>query len=97
MLLSIKHEELPESDGEEQYNDNTFNDYDSEEHEDIHEATTEDSHKENEASRVAKTEIDISPMMPFTVETVTEPQISTNMFECYLCHKSWKTAGTITH
>lgn len=97
VLLNIKHEELQESDGEEHYPDNAFNerDSDSDEHEVNHATTSEERHEESAADHVAKTEVDISPMMPFIVEAVSEAQIGSNIFECYLCHKSWKTAGTI--
>lgn len=89
-MLTIKQEENLSSDGE-QYNDHTFNDGDSDyEENDASKVTAnEEKHEDNEDAK----KDNIISMAPFMAQTVIEPQTDSNMFECYLCHKTWKTAG----
>lgn len=102
-LLSIKQEEPVSSDGEhgEPFNDNTLSDSDGEGHETAdagHQvAVNTTKYEENEANDDGKKD-NILAMVPFMAETVIEPPpAASNMFECYLCHKTWKSAGNLTY
>lgn len=104
VLLSIKQEEELLSDGE-QYVDNTFSDSDGDEHDATNDATANDAIKtpnttkdeDSGANDDTKNGSILATMVPFLAETVIEPPTTSNMFECYLCHKSWKTAGSLTY
>lgn len=96
VLLSIKLEELPTSDGE-HYVDNSFNDDYSDDEEEtnaVRQVTNEEKPEEKlQVNDVAKRDNFLS-MAPFMAEAVIEHQSNTTIFECYLCHKTWRTAGT---
>lgn len=96
-VLNIKEEEQLSSDGE-QYIDNTFSDSDGEDRETaMDEAINTTKHEENDAADDAKKD-NILAMVPYMAETIIEPPaVSTTMFECYLCHKTWKSAGNLTY
>lgn len=84
-MVQIKQEDLL-SDGE-QCDDNDS--IDGGEHYDNINSTNSSDDDDNEDN--------IQTIVPFMAETLIETQPLAdipNLFECYLCHKSWKTAGT---
>lgn len=96
MLLNIKQEEQQYSDGE-NFNDNTYSDSDDDDRTeatvDVNNASTNDA-KQDEDNPPAKTpRKDDQVSVHFMAETVIDLPEVPRLFECYLCHKTWKTAG----
>ncbi len=91
LLVNIKQEELHSSDGE-HYVDNTFSDNgDDEEYEPPN--VTPNEEKPDEITET----VEVKKQLPSLAEMGINLQDGDRLFECYLCHKTWKTAGNLTY
>lgn len=90
-MVNIKQEELPDSDGE-HFNDNAYSDSDEEELEtpnEVNNTPPNNAQIDEDSKRDT-----FQAMVPFMAETTIEsPPEVPRLFECYLCHKTWRTAG----
>lgn len=90
-MVNIKQEEVHSSDGE-AFNDNA---YDSDSDVDEQGATNEviNVHANNAKIEEDAKEGSFQAMVPFMAETTIDSPEVPRLFECYLCHKTWRTAG----
>ncbi|KAG4067741.1 hypothetical protein HA402_005513 [Bradysia odoriphaga] len=98
VLVSIKSEEVYLSDDEQHYNDNTFSGEDDEQgtSNEVNNARPTDTQTEENGVNSSARE-DIQVMVPLTAERARKSTPSLQSFECYFCHKIFKTAGRLTY
>ncbi|KAG4077404.1 hypothetical protein HA402_009805 [Bradysia odoriphaga] len=94
VLVNIKLEELQGSD-DEHFNDNAYSDSDDDEQGTTNEVN--DMRPNGAQSEEDPRKDSIQAMVPFMAETTIESPEVPRLFECYLCHKTWKTAGNLTY
>lgn len=99
--MSIKVEDAHSSDGE-NYVDNTFSDGDDEDHEAKDEepnnvTQNDDKQEVHNVINDARKKANIQPYLPVMAETQMDAQDVPQLFECYLCHKTFKSAGGLTY
>ncbi|KAJ6634368.1 Zinc finger protein, partial [Pseudolycoriella hygida] len=100
VLLNIKQEDDQRLSDGEHYLDNTYSDSDGEVYETIKTGKIEPVTSLREQNDETKAEENIHSLVPFMAETILEPTAISSapkLFECYLCHKTWKTAGNLTY